>query len=472
MLRRDVERIGIGGRDDDREGPLESFRDIARRMPHRVVRPHVDVAALAGSSVDARQQPAIAAGVEHVDVLRIRGDVSALATADGIELAAGGWHARGAVVLLRAADVVGHVRGREHVVELSRRVVLLGPARAGVDRHVGAAVVAVDHPVGVVRRDPQIVVVAVRYRDAADALPRVGGSINAGVENVDRVLGLGVCVNPGVVERALTKPAVVVHPLPRRARIIRQEHTAFCGFDDRVDPVRIRRRNRDTDLPPQCRWQARVLRQLRPCLAAIGGLEQAAARPSARQRVRRSENLPEAGVEHVRILRVHRQVHGACLVASEQHLVPGLSAVARFEDPAVGVRAVRITERCDVDDVGVRRMDANPADGHRLLEAHVAPGLAGIGRLVDPVTLDDVAAHRDLAHPGVDDVGVGLRDRDGAHRRRLEERVGHRTPCDAPVRCLPQPTTCGAKVVFVRPTRAAGYGNRSSAARRTDRSPA
>src|SRR5688500_20245915 len=44
-----------------------------------------------------------------------------------------------AVVLLRAADVIRHVRGGEDVVELRGREVLVRPALAGVDRHVGSA---------------------------------------------------------------------------------------------------------------------------------------------------------------------------------------------------------------------------------------------------------------------------------------------------------------------------------------------
>ena len=147
VLRRRVQRLRIGRRDDDRKRPLESLGDVRGREAHRIVRPDVDRAALAGPAVDARQQAAVAAGVEDVDVPRVGRDVAALAAADRVQLAgAAARHAGGRVVLLRAAHVIRHVRGREDVVELRRRIVLIGPALAAVGRHVRAAVVAVDHP--------------------------------------------------------------------------------------------------------------------------------------------------------------------------------------------------------------------------------------------------------------------------------------------------------------------------------------
>ena len=46
----------------------------------------------------------------------------------------------GAVVLLRAGHVVGKVICGHDVVELRRRVVLLGPCLAPIDRHIAATV--------------------------------------------------------------------------------------------------------------------------------------------------------------------------------------------------------------------------------------------------------------------------------------------------------------------------------------------
>ena len=133
VLRRDVEHVRIGRRVHDRERPLKPLDDVLRRIAHRVVGIRIDFPQLAGFPVEAGDQAAVAAGEEDVGVARIVGDVAALAAADRIEDAIGAAvaaarpagrlarHARRAVVLLRAADVIRNVGRRDHVVELRRR---------------------------------------------------------------------------------------------------------------------------------------------------------------------------------------------------------------------------------------------------------------------------------------------------------------------------------------------------------------
>ena len=72
-------------------------------------------------------------------------------------------HAHGAAVLLRAADVVRHVLGRDDVVVLRRRDVLRASSPWPLaSRHRAAAVVADDEMLRIVGIDPQIVMIAVR----------------------------------------------------------------------------------------------------------------------------------------------------------------------------------------------------------------------------------------------------------------------------------------------------------------------
>ena len=61
------------------------------------------------------------------------------------------------------------VRGND-VVELRRGLVLFAPGLAAAERHVRSAVVRFDHPLGVVGRDPQVVIVAVRHLYVAEGL--------------------------------------------------------------------------------------------------------------------------------------------------------------------------------------------------------------------------------------------------------------------------------------------------------------
>src|SRR5206468_4619534 len=80
-----------------------------------------------------------------------------------------GGDTHGAVVLLRAAHPVGEMRGGGDVVELRRRLVVLsGPGDAAVVGDVGPAVVALDHALRIVGRDPETVVVPVRRADRGE----------------------------------------------------------------------------------------------------------------------------------------------------------------------------------------------------------------------------------------------------------------------------------------------------------------
>ena len=63
---------------------------------------------------------------------------------------------------------------------------------------------------------------------------------------------------------------------------------------------------------------------------------------------------------------------------------------------------------------GVLRMDDDLADLERLLQAHVLPGLAAVGGLVDAVAVGDGVARVVLAGADPDDVP----DRTGRRRRR------------------------------------------------------
>ena len=226
LLRRGVDRLLVDRREDDRERPLEAFGDAFRSVAHRVVGPDVDVALLAGAAIEARQQAAVAAGVIDVGIERIRRDVAALAAADVVvirvlpEAAGLARHARRRVVLLRAADLIRDVRGQEHVVELRGRIVLIRPRLPAVDADVRAAVVRFDHAVRIARRDPHVVVVAVRHAHVRDRLAGVGRLVDVDVQDPDGVLDLRIGVDARVVERALADVAVVVDLLPRRARVV------------------------------------------------------------------------------------------------------------------------------------------------------------------------------------------------------------------------------------------------------------
>ena len=71
--------------------------------------------------------------------------------------------ANGAVILLRAVGVIREIVVQRDAIELRGGLLILSrPGSPAVGADVGAAVVAFDHPVGIIGRDPEIVIVAVR----------------------------------------------------------------------------------------------------------------------------------------------------------------------------------------------------------------------------------------------------------------------------------------------------------------------
>src|SRR5262249_28077116 len=159
----------------------------------------------------------------------------------------------------------------------------------------------------------------------------------------------------------------------------------LLGLDDRPDPVGPRRRDRHSDVADDALRQAAG--ELLPGVAAVGRLVDAALGAARLQRPGPSVDLPEAGIKHARIRRVHDEVARARLVRDEQDLVPALAAVFRAEDAALRVAAPHVALRRDVDEVRVLRMHAHAGDLVRVLQAHVDPGFAAVGRLVDAVAV-------------------------------------------------------------------------------------
>ena len=186
----DVHAARIVRRDHDGKGPLKSVFRVDCVVAHWVVWPRIHVALEAGLDVFSRQQAPVRSGKGDVGSIRNDGDVPALAPANVIPITdvdAAGLAARPAqrrVVLLRAADAIREMIGGDDVIELRRCLILLRPGAAAVERHVGAAVVALDHALRVVGRDPEVVVVAVRDLDVAEGFAVVRRTVHAGVQHV------------------------------------------------------------------------------------------------------------------------------------------------------------------------------------------------------------------------------------------------------------------------------------------------
>ena len=169
-----------------------------------------------------------------------------------------------------------------------------------------------------------------------------------------------------------------------------------------------------------------------PRLAGVERAEQAAVRSAA--------DVPPAAPppfvsprEQRAAVGVERHVNHAGVGVDEEHLAPRLAAINGLEQPALVVRPPQMTERGDVDDVGIGGVNDDAADVVALLQAHVAPRGAAVHRLVDAVAPRRALTVVRLAGAGPDDVAVRGRDGDVANRECAAICVEHRRPRDAGV---------------------------------------
>src|SRR5689334_18338396 len=117
-----------------------------------------------------RRESTVRTGEHDLRILRRRRDPTRLAAADVVPIARSDStfsratrNAHGRIVLLRTVYVVRKIVVERDAIKLRRGLILLGPTPPAVVRNVRATVVAFDHAIRIVWRDPQIVIVAVRH---------------------------------------------------------------------------------------------------------------------------------------------------------------------------------------------------------------------------------------------------------------------------------------------------------------------
>jgi hypothetical protein len=130
-----------------------------------------------------------------------------------------------------------------------------------------------------------------------------------------------------------------------------------------------------------------------------------------------------------------------------------------------------MTDSGEIDDVGVRRMNLNPADLARVGQTDVRPRFAGVGRFVDAVARGQVAAQAGLAHADVHHVRIRRGDRDRADRAAADESVRHVVPRQPGIVGFPHAAAGGAHVVHERQRRDPGHRRDPAAPERTDVAP-
>src|SRR4030042_367474 len=131
-----------------------------------------------------------------------------------------------------------------------------------------------------------------------------------------------------------------------------------------------------------------------------------AVRAAALPAVCMDDDRPHPCKQEARMIGVHGNLEAAGVLVGEERVFPGLPAIFGAEDAPLLLGAVAVPERSHEHDIGIAGVDGHPANPARLLEAHMLPGLAGIGGFIDAVADRDIAADEGLTRPRPDDVGV------------------------------------------------------------------
>src|SRR5689334_5925733 len=116
------------------------------------------------------------------------------------------------------------------------------------------------------------------------------------VHDVHDVRDLRIGDDVRVVPRTGANCAIVARAAPRLARVVRAIESAGVGFDVRVDAIWISRRDADADLADDA--GGKTAGELRPRVATIGGLPDAARGPAASDLPWKTTEVPERCVEN------------------------------------------------------------------------------------------------------------------------------------------------------------------------------
>src|SRR5262245_9650468 len=309
--------------------------------------------------------------------------------------------------------------------------------------------------------------VTVRRDDHAKILAAVFGMPQADVDDIDFVGVLWTGVDARVIPGPLPQLASFVDLGPRRAGVIGAKDAAVLCFDDGPDAIGVRGRYGDADDADRALRQSLVARDLLPCVAAVDALPEAGAIAAAFQTEGGTPDSPSAGVENPGIVRVEAKLETPRVLIHEQDALPGFAAIGAAEHAAFFVGAIQVSQRRDIDDIGILGMDAHARDVPRVAQPDVLPRDARISRFPHAVAVRDVAAHGFLTPADIDDIRIGFADCDSADRA-AEESIGDVLPARAAVGGPPDAAAGAAKVEQQRLAGHAGDGRRTSAAKGTD----
>ena len=474
-----IKPIVVVRRKEDGKIPLEAVFEIGRTPAHGIVRPHAHFATFAGRMIHPFELTAITATKNGIRIVGFGDDITRFTAGrrrpvertDGASSKGARKNPHRAVVLLTAEQAVGEGVVGRHAVHLRGGLVALRrPGFAAVDRNHGAAVVGHDHPLVVVRIDPKVVVVAVLGADAAETFAAVFGVVELHVHHINPVFVGGIGINAGVVPGPLAQVAFGIGFGPGSATIARTENAAVFGFDNGIYVLRVAGGYGNTHDAEGAFGQPGLFAELGPGIAAVAAFPERGTITAAFEAVRRAQDPPEGGIKDARIVRVHGEVDRAGMFADIKDLLPGCAAILGAENAAFFVGPKEVTERGDINEVGIFRMCPHAGNVAGITKADVFPGFAGIGRLPHAVAMGNVAAHGFFAGADINHVVVPGSHLDSADRA-AEKPIRNRSPTSAGVFGLPNAAAGSAKIERLRLPRNPGHRRRAATPKRPDLPP-
>ena len=405
-------------------------------------------------------------GVDDGEEAVAIGGLVPVLVSNAVKRARVGGAAPGIVVLEATADVVRIAHVVADRVELAEgQVVEHAPVGGPVPGRGDAAVAPEDEVVGVVRVDPECMMVDVDLLGTvvAEGAAAIVGDHQRASQEVDAVHVARVDPHLGVVHRTRVGPG---HLFPAVAPVEGAEEAVLrlatsaapATAESLVGTARFRLHKRVDDIPvlaedidadPSLVALGKTFAELGPAVAPVERTVDAASGTAPVEPPAGALALVHRGEDRVGVARVHGEVDRAGVFVDVQDLLPRLAPVLRSEDAAFLVRPPQIAHRRHVHDVRIARVDEDAPDVLCAFEPHVPPCVSGVGRLVDPVAPAGGLAVLRLSGAHPDQVRVRLVQCDvsnGAGGLVVEER----RPGSAVVHGLPDPAGSGRDVEDLR----------------------
>src|SRR5262245_52639840 len=196
----------------------------------------------------------------------------------------------------------------------------------------------------------------------------------------DSLLVVRVDAELALVHRPRT---TVAHLSPACPAIFRSDDAALGIFDDCVNDAGISAVDIKSD--PAGHSVRKVFSKLCPGSSSVNCLVHSASRAAAVESPRGTTSLIGCSVKGTGALRIHRDISYAGVLVDEQGLCPGFSPIGCLVDPSLAIRSPKMSENCDVDDIGIARIDHHSPDVLGILEAHVLPGFSAVERAINPI---------------------------------------------------------------------------------------